>query len=112
VVLPRLERDLGAQHYEVSVALTNLGALEAGQHQWEQARDHLSRAAEIKRATFGPDSPELVRTLANLAFVVEQAGDVAQARHLAGEAARIAQATLPLPHPLRRVIDELVHNLS
>lgn len=79
----------------------------------EPARDHLSRAVAIKRITFGPDSSELVATLANLAFVARQAGDVAQAHHLAGEDARIARASLPETHPVRRTVDEtLTSDLS
>jgi tetratricopeptide (TPR) repeat protein len=106
-VLPRLERDYGPWHYEVSVALTNLGALEAHEQRWEQARDRLLRAAEIKRNALGPDSPELVRTLANLAFVAENAGDSALARESTAEAQRVARTSLPPTHPVHRTIGSL-----
>ena len=101
VVLPRLERQFGPAHYEVAVALTNLGALDAYQRCWEQAVAHLSRAAGIKRNALGPDSPELIRTLANLAFAAEQTPDPILARGSGAEALRIARTDLSPSHPLR-----------
>jgi len=100
-VLARLRRDLGDSHYEVSVVLTNLGALDAAEQRWMDARHHLSDAARIKRSVLGPDSPELVRTLANLSMAAERTGDLALARRSRDEARRIAADSLPPSHPLR-----------
>lgn len=104
-VLGRLRRDLGDAHYEVSVVLTNLGALDAAEQRWAQARQHLSEAVRIKRSVLGPDSPELVRTLANLAVVAQRTGEPALARRSRDEARRVAEATLPPSHPLRGQLD-------
>lgn len=105
VVLPRLERQLGAAHYEVAVALTNLGALDAHQRRWEQAVAHRHRAAEVKRNALGPDSPELIRTLANLAFAADQAADPILARRSGAETLRIARASLSPSHPIRSSLE-------
>ena len=105
VVVPRLERDFGSDDYEVSVALTNLGALDAHEQRWEQARDNLLRAADIKRTALGPQHPELVTTLINLAVVAEHTGDAGLAASSNNEALRIAQASLSETHPLRRLLE-------
>jgi len=104
-VLDRFRRDFGGEHYEVSVVLTNLGALDAAEEQWEAAREHLAEAARIKRAVLGADSPELVRTLVNLSVVAKQVGDAGLAERSLTEARRIAQVALPESHPLRQLLD-------
>ena len=53
----------------------------------------------------GPDSPELIRTLANLAFAAEQTADLILARRSGAEALRIARTSLSPSHPLRSSLE-------
>jgi hypothetical protein len=57
--------------------------------------------------TAGPGQPELVRTLANLAFLAENAGGSVLARESSAEAQRVARTSLPPTHPVHRAIGSL-----
>lgn len=97
---------LGAPaEFDLAVTLTNLGGLAARRGDWTQARDTLARAASVKERRSGPDSPELITTLANLAVAHDRLGAAETAGEVRARARRIARATLPPSHPLRRHVE-------
>ncbi|GIE76989.1 hypothetical protein Aph02nite_29390 [Actinoplanes philippinensis] len=91
---------LGADDYEVAVALTNLGALAARRDDLPVALDHLTEAVRIKSARLGPEHPDLIRTLINIAVVAENLGDPDTSGRAHTRALAIAEATLPPDHDL------------
>ena len=52
----------------------------------------LERALKIKEAHYGPDHPEVAKTLANLGNAYGELGDAAKSRHMLERALRIFES--------------------
>ncbi|BAL88340.1 hypothetical protein AMIS_31200 [Actinoplanes missouriensis 431] len=95
---------LGADDYEVAVVLTNLGVLAARRGDRAAALTRLGEAIRIKTDRLGPEHPELIRTLINIAVVAEDAGEAERAGEAVARARGIAERTLPEGHELRQTL--------
>jgi tetratricopeptide (TPR) repeat protein len=81
----------GPEHYEVAVALHNLGGLLARQERYSEAYEQFQRCLEMKERVLGPRHPQLRTTLLNLAIVAELLGD-------SDTATRVRARVLALEH--------------
>ncbi|MEU8238173.1 tetratricopeptide repeat protein [Actinoplanes missouriensis] len=95
---------LGADDYEVAVVLTNLGVLAARRGDRAAALARLGEAIRIKTDRLGPEHPELIRTLINIAVVAEDAGEAERAGEAVARARGIAERALPEDHELRQTL--------
>ncbi|WP_165952345.1 tetratricopeptide repeat protein [Kribbella albertanoniae] len=98
-VIAVFERRYGPEHYEVAVALHNLGSLEHRAGDFQSAAANLDRSAEIKRLALRPDHPDLAITLHNLACAQTELGLVSQAITSLREAITLLTDVVATDHP-------------
>ncbi len=91
--------EYGADHPEVGRFLTNLSKVQFALNDPQAALCSLTRALEIKEATFSPDHPEVGLTLANLAPVRQALGQLPEARENIARALTIFTSKLGVEHP-------------
>jgi tetratricopeptide (TPR) repeat protein len=70
------EQTFGDDHLETGAVLTSAGILYRAEGRHQEARRCLSRALRIHQRESGPDSPEAIRDLQNLAGSHEETGDI------------------------------------
>lgn len=98
-VIAVFEQSYGPEHYEVAVALHNLGSLEHRSGDYEAAAATLDRAAKIKRLALGSDHPDLAVTLHNLACAQTELGQVRDATESLREAITLLTDVVASDHP-------------
>jgi hypothetical protein len=98
------EAEVGKDHPDVAVVLTNLGA--CYQHAGDNARGRqvLERALAIREAAFGATSPRLIATLNNLADLEWQDGEAADAAVAIERAYKLASVAPGSAHPLFHIV--------
>jgi tetratricopeptide (TPR) repeat protein len=77
-----------ASNTDISAVLDDLAQVYARDKQWKLARQTYERALEIDRRILGDDHPRVGMHLGNLAYVVQNLGDLKQAEDLYRDAIR------------------------
>ena len=85
---------------DVSWLLDDLGKVYEREQQWQLAKRTYERALEIDRRLLGEDHPRVAVYLHNLAFVMENLGDLGQAEKLYLEAIQRDQHAYGEHHPI------------
>jgi tetratricopeptide (TPR) repeat protein len=95
------EEVYGPVHYEVAVALHNLGSLLFRQGRWAEAADTLRRALAMKTYVLGTGNPDLAITMHNLACceLELEPGETDSVRELLQRAVEILEASVAPSHP-------------
>ncbi|MBL7497174.1 tetratricopeptide repeat protein [Frankia sp. CNm7] len=107
-VLRAFERIHGSEHYEVAVALHNLGTAYFLAGDRPRAAAALRRGLALKRRALHGDHPDLASTACNLAAVHLAEGDTARAADLWAEGARVLRGVVAPDHPtLRTCLESL-----
>jgi hypothetical protein len=101
--LPRFPRRLGADHYEVTVTLCNLGCVCAEQGKVAEAVRRLRRTLVLKERRFGLHHVEVAITRNKLANVVAQSRRANEAQTLLVRALAIVTRRMGRDHPSTRV---------
>ncbi len=91
--LASFEAHDGERHWNVGMALNNLGEVLEAQGAVVEARTALERADSIFREVFGDAHPFVSHPLVTLARLAVREGDLATAQHLYAEALRIREGT-------------------
>jgi tetratricopeptide (TPR) repeat protein len=81
-----------------AIALNNLGEIAVGQGRFDEARELLQQAIDIKQRLLGYDHPDLIVNLLNLGELHARTGDAVKAESLFLEAIRIGEARLGPGH--------------
>ncbi|MCY1004562.1 serine/threonine-protein kinase [Nannocystis pusilla] len=84
--------------------LNNMGAVWLGLGEWTRAEPLLVAAVAAKTAAFGPDSGELVYTLANLGTLRNDLGRTGAAIEALGDAGELAERAFGATHPLALLV--------
>lgn len=86
---------------QVAIMLDSLGNVETTLGEYGPAREHLSRALELKRALPRPEHPSLASSLLSMAALELAAGAPERSLALAREADLMLEPLLGLTHPAR-----------
>jgi tetratricopeptide (TPR) repeat protein len=102
------EEAYGPDFPRIAGLLASLGVTLREQNQLQESEDALRRALQIEKETFGPEDMRVVRTMTDLADLL-QLNDLEQAQRVATQAVQIARASADpdanLPSPLARLGD-------
>ena len=96
------ERLLPADDIKLAATLNSLGALFLEMADYPPIRPHLERALSIREQSLGPTHPDTASSLNNLAFYLNETGDLAEraaARPLFNRALAIREKVLGSMHP-------------
>jgi CHAT domain-containing protein/Tfp pilus assembly protein PilF len=94
-----MEKALGRDHPDVSVALNNLAGLYQAQGRYADAEPLKKRALAINEKAFGPNHPDIALSLNNLAIIYKIQGRYADAEPLIKRALEIDEKALGPNHP-------------
>lgn len=90
VVLAQIEERLGPRHPHIAALLNNWGTMELVIGRYDDARDHLEAALELKLATPGWNTRRAASTHANLARLWDSQEELRRAEHHAREAVSLS----------------------
>ncbi|WP_433017789.1 tetratricopeptide repeat protein [Kribbella sp. CA-294648] len=111
-ILFEYRRRLGANHYEVAVALHNLAACASAKGDNHAARSLALESLQMKRAALGGEHPDIAVSLANLGYIEERLGNVASARTAYRDAVQILGQRVRGDHPTLVACLKRFHHLS
>ena len=107
----------GPEHYDIAIALNNLGAVYQARGEMVSAHWHYQRALAMKERLLGPEHVDVAITLNNLAGLSKTRGDWKAALRYYQRALAILVAALPPRHPkvvrccanYRKLREQLAH---
>ncbi len=95
-----IEKDKWSQYAQLTEKLNHLGVLLINQQSYDRAEQLLKKALEIEKTTLGPDSPNVARTMRNLAALYDtKKGQFKEALPLYEQAVAIKAKALGKDHP-------------
>ena len=86
--------------YQMALVFQNLGLLEALDHKWQVAKQHLSDAIALQSEANGPNHPNLIRPYLSLAEMHIMRKEWTAASECVAKARAIAEAQLSPSHPI------------
>jgi len=95
----RIEKELAGQPEVQAEVLHVVGRLYHVIGSYAEAESLLARGLEIQESLYGPDDPRLIETLARLATVLQDRGDLEAGERHFRRAVDIARRKLPEDHP-------------
>ena len=106
------EKELGKEHPDVAVALTDLAALHSEEEQFEAAQPLYERALRIQEKTLGAEHQDTVQTLTDLAICHLDQGHNDVGRPLLERALVLQEAALGADHADVTAIRDVLQSLD
>ena len=106
------EKELGKQHPDVAVALTDLAALHSEEEQFAAAQPLYERALRIQERTLGAEHQDTVQTLTDLAICHLDQTHNEVGRPLLERALVLQEQALGPDHPDVEAIRDVLHSLD
>jgi centrosomal protein CEP104 len=106
------EKELGKQHPDVAVALTDLAALHSEEEQFAAAQPLYERALRIQEKTLGAEHQDTVQTLTDLAICHLDQGHNEVGRPLLERALVLQEQALGPDHPDVSAIRDVLQSLD